>query len=38
MIECGYCWIKGNNIYDNNDGMILYDSYPHITENTVHEN
>ncbi len=38
MIECGYCWIKANTIYDNNDGVIMFDSYPHMTENTIHEN
>jgi F-box protein 11 len=38
LIECGYCWIKSNRIYDNNDGIIMYDSYPHISENEVNEN
>jgi hypothetical protein len=28
VIEGGFCWIKCNEIYDNNDGIIMFDSYP----------
>lgn len=38
MIEGGFCWIKANEIFDNNDGVIMFDSCPHLTENTIHEN
>ena len=38
IIESGYSWIKNNLIYDNNDGIIMFDSSPHVTENTINEN
>lgn len=38
VIESGFSWIKANDIYDNNDGVILFDSCSHITENNIHEN
>ena len=38
IIESGFCWVKKNQVYDNNDGIIMFDSSPHITENTVNEN
>lgn len=38
VIESGFCWIKNNQIYDNNDGLIMFDSSPHITENNIYEN
>ena len=38
IIEGGFCWIKSNQIYDNNDGIIMFDSYPHLTENNIHMN
>jgi parallel beta-helix repeat protein len=38
VIESGFSWIKNNQIYDNNDGIIMFDSSPHISENYVNEN
>ena len=37
-IEAGYAWIKHNDIYDNSDGIILFDSCTYITNNQIHEN
>lgn len=38
IIESGYSWVKNNQIYDNNDGIIMFDSSPHLTENNIYEN
>lgn len=38
VIESGYAWIAHNNIYDNNDGIILFDSCPWVSSNKVNEN
>ena len=38
IIESGFCWVKKNEVYDNNDGIIMFDSSPHISENTINEN
>lgn len=38
IIESGFSWVKKNDIYDNNDGIIMFDSSPHISENSIHEN
>lgn len=32
-IEAGFSWIKHNEIYDNGDGIILFDSSVHISNN-----
>lgn len=37
-IEAGFAWIKHNDIYDNSDGIILFDSSNHISNNQIHEN
>jgi len=37
-IEGGFSWIKFNEIYDNQDGIIMYDSCIHISNNKIHEN
>lgn len=37
-IEGGYSWIKHNYIYDNSDGIIMYDSCIHISYNHIQEN
>lgn len=38
MIESGFSWVTKNQIYDNNDGIIMFDSSPNISENKVNEN
>lgn len=38
IIESGYCWIRNNRIRDNNDGITMFDSSPHICDNYIHEN
>ena len=38
VIESGFAWISHNNIYDNNDGIILFDSCPWISSNKINEN
>ena len=37
-IEGGYSWIKHNDIFDNSDGIIIFDSCNHISNNQIHEN
>lgn len=37
-IESGFAWIRENEIYDNNDGIILFDSSPHLHLNKISEN
>ena len=37
-IEAGFSWIKHNDIYDNSDGIIIFDSSNHISNNQIHEN
>ena len=37
-IEGGFSWIKHNDIYDNSDGILMYDSCCHISNNQIHEN
>ena len=38
VIESGFSWIKNNQIYDNNDGIIMFDSSPCISDNQINEN
>ena len=38
MIESGFSWVTKNQIYDNNDGIIMFDSSPCIQDNQVNEN
>lgn len=38
IIESGYSWIKNNRIHGNNDGITMFDSSPHVSENYIHEN
>ena len=38
VIESGFSWIKRNNIIDNADGIILFDSTPHIQGNVIEQN
>jgi parallel beta-helix repeat protein len=38
VIESGFSWIKGNRIHDNNDGITMFDSSPHVSENIINEN
>jgi parallel beta-helix repeat protein len=38
VIESGFSWILNNQVYDNNDGIIMFDSSPHICENEINEN
>lgn len=37
-IEAGFSWIKHNVIYDNSDGIILFDSCNLISNNEINEN
>ena len=37
-IEAGFSWIKHNDIYDNSDGIIMFDSCNNISNNEIHEN
>lgn len=37
-IEGGYSWIKHNDIFDNSDGIIMFDSCNYISNNQIHEN
>ncbi len=38
IIESGFSWIKNNRIHGNNDGVAMFDSSPHLSENFIHEN
>ena len=38
VIESGFSWIKRNNLIDNADGIILFDSTPHIQGNIIEQN
>ena len=38
VIESGFSWIKRNNIIDNADGIILFDSTPHVQGNIIEQN
>lgn len=38
VIESGFSWIKNNRIHDNNDGITMFDSSPHIVDNFINEN
>ena len=37
-IEGGFSWIKHNDIYDNSDGIVMYDSCIHVSNNQIREN
>ena len=37
-IECGFAWIHKNEITDNSDGIVLFDSCPHIADNDINQN
>ncbi|OMJ91267.1 hypothetical protein SteCoe_6246 [Stentor coeruleus] len=37
-LEGGTSWIKRNQIYENSDGIVLIDSYPVITMNSIYDN
>lgn len=38
MIESGFAWIFRNEIVDNADGIVLFDSTPHISGNSIEHN
>lgn len=38
LISSGFSWIRKNNIYDNSDGIVMFDACPHVTSNHVNEN
>ena len=38
VIESGFSWIKRNNIIDNADGIIMFDSTPHVQGNIIEQN
>ena len=38
VIESGFSWIKRNNVIDNADGIILFDSTPHVQGNIIEQN
>ena len=38
LIETGYCWIFRNKIKDNADGIVMFDSMPHISDNVINNN
>ena len=38
ILEGGTSWIMLNHIYDNKDGIILIDSHPVITKNSIYDN
>ena len=35
LIETGFCWIHRNTIEDNADGIVMFDSTPHLAENQI---
>lgn len=37
-IEGGFSWIKHNDIFDNSDGILMFDSCTHVSNNQIHEN
>lgn len=37
-IETGFAWIIRNKIFNNSDGIVLFDSTTHISENAISEN
>ena len=37
-IECGFSWIYKNEISDNADGIVMFDSAPHIVGNEIAQN
>jgi F-box protein 11 len=38
IIESGFCWIHANEIFGNNDGIVMYDSSPLLLANDICEN
>ena len=38
VIETGFAWIRKNKIYDNYDGIVMFDATPIIAENSINEN
>lgn len=38
IIESGFCWIHANEIFGNNDGVVMYDSSPLLLANDICEN
>lgn len=38
QIEGGRAWIKRNNIFENVDGIVLVDSFPEVTMNSIYDN
>lgn len=38
LIEVGFCWIIRNKIEDNADGIVMYESNPHILDNKINNN
>jgi F-box protein 11 len=37
-IETGFAWIFRNKIFNNSDGIVLFDSTTYISENQINEN
>lgn len=38
VLEGGFAWVYNNKIYDNNDGVILYDTHIHLNNNEIYDN
>ena len=38
ILEAGYAWIYNNEVHDNHDGVILYDSNCHLNGNVFRDN
>ena len=38
QIEGGRAWIKRNNVFENVDGVVLVDSFPEVTMNSIYDN
>lgn len=37
-IETGFAWIIKNKIFNNSDGIVIFDSATHISDNEIMEN
>ena len=37
-IESGFAWIFKNTIFDNSDGIVMFDSCPHVVGNDINQN
>ena len=38
ILDAGFSWIYNNEIHDNNDGIIMYDSWCHLNSNIMRNN